>query len=118
IDSGHLETHLPMLRSEYRVRRDAMLHALDQHFPSASRWHKPISGVFIWVELPKGVDTEQVLKVALETERIAFIPGQAFCINNCCQASHCMRLNFSNSSVECIEEGIARLARVLKGMLK
>jgi 2-aminoadipate transaminase len=113
IDAGHLKTHLPMLRSEYRVRRDAMLCALDRHFPSTSRWHKPSSGVFIWVELPKAIDTGAVLKVALETERIAFIPGRVFCVNNSCQDSHGMRLNFSNSSVGSIEEGIARLARVL-----
>jgi len=118
IDAGHLKTHLPMLRSEYHIRRDAMLRTLDQHFPPASRWNKPIGGVFIWVELPKEVDTEQMLKVALETERIAFIPGQAFCVNGGRQASHCMRLNFSNSSVESIEEGIPRLARVLKRIMK
>jgi 2-aminoadipate transaminase len=115
IDAGHLKTHLSMLRREYRVRRDAMLRALDRHFPNISQWHKPIGGVYIWVELPKEVDTCEILKVALETERIAFIPGQAFCINDSCQASHCMRLNFSNSSADSIGEGIARLARVLLG---
>jgi len=114
IDAGHLKTHLPMLRKIYRARRDAMLRALDRYFPSASRWHKPTSGVFIWVELPKEVDTCELLKVALESERIAFIPGPAFCVKDRCQASHCMRLNFSNSSVESIEEGISRLARVLR----
>ncbi len=114
IDAGHLDTHLPMLRSEYRVRRDSMLRALGRHFPRTSRWRAPISGLFIWVELPKEVDTCEVLKVALETERIAFIPGQAFCVKNASQATHCMRLNFSNPSAESIEEGIARLARVLK----
>jgi 2-aminoadipate transaminase len=118
IDAGHLKTHLPTLRSEYRARRDAMLRALDRHFPSASRWHKPTCGVFVWVELPKEIDAEQLLRAALETERIAFIPGQAFCVNGGRQASNCMRLNFSNSSVECIEDGVARLARVLKRMLR
>lgn len=113
IDAGYLQAHLPELRREYRVRRDAMLSALDRHFPSASRWQKPISGIFIWVELSQGIDTSAVLKVALETERIAFIPGQAFCVNQDHQAASCMRLNFSNSSVESIGEGIARLARVL-----
>ena len=113
IAAGSLKTHLPMLRNEYRVRRDAMLRALDQYFPSTSRWQEPIGGLFIWVEAPREVDTSKALKIALETERIAFIPGQAFCVNDGCQASHCMRLNFSNSSVESIEEGIARLARVL-----
>jgi 2-aminoadipate transaminase len=118
IDAGHLKTHLPMLRSEYRVRRDAMLRALDRHFPGTSRWYEPTSGLFVWVELPREVDTCDLFKVALATERIAFIPGQVFCVNNSYQASHCMRLNFSNSSVAAIEEGIARLARVLKERLK
>jgi 2-aminoadipate transaminase len=114
LDAGHLKTHLPLLRREYRRRRDAMLQALERHFPDSSRWRQPISGVFIWVELSTEVDTGEVLKRALETERIAFIPGQAFCVNHGLRASHCMRLNFSNSSVESIEEGIARLARVLR----
>jgi 2-aminoadipate transaminase len=114
IDAGHLKAHLPMLRNEYRSRRDAMIRALDRHFPSTSQWRQPISGVFIWVELAKETDTCDVLKVALETERIAFIPGQAFRVNNDCKTSHCMRLNFSNSSVASIDDGIARLAKVLK----
>jgi len=118
IDAGHLETHLPMLRREYGLRRDAMHNALDRHFPRGTRWRKPISGVFIWVELPEEIDAELALKTALETERIAFIPGKAFCVKNHQRSSHCMRLNFSNSSVEPIEDGVARLARLLRKMLK
>jgi 2-aminoadipate transaminase len=117
IDGGHLETHLPMLRSEYVLRRDAMLNALDRHFPRGARWRKPTNGVFIWVELPQEIDAETALKAALETERIAFIPGNAFRVNNHQRSSHCIRLNFSNSSAASIEEGIARLARLLHKML-
>jgi 2-aminoadipate transaminase len=117
LDAGGLDAHLPMLRHQYRVRRDAMLRALDRHFPHASSWHQPIGGVFIWVELPKEVDACEALSVALKTERVAFIPGQAFAVNGHCRASNCMRLNFSNSSAERIEEGIARLARVLKQII-
>jgi DNA-binding transcriptional MocR family regulator len=90
-----------------------MLRALEAYFPSDSRWHTPGSGIFIWVELSAETDTMEALKIALEKESIAFIPGQAFCVNTHRRASNCMRLNFSNPGVESIKTGIARLASVL-----
>ncbi len=114
LNAGHLPGHLDRLRREYSTRRDTMLCSLREHFPDRAHWGKPSSGFFIWVELPNGVDTSELLKEAVETERVAFIPGGAFCVGGSRQARHCMRLNFSNSSLEFIEEGIARLARVAK----
>lgn len=114
LDAGHLPAHLEKLRGEYRRRRDAMLGALQTHFPAEAHWETPTSGLFIWVELPEGTDTGELLKVAIETEKVAFIPGHAFCVNDERPATNRMRLNFSNSSVERIEDGIERLARVMK----
>lgn len=118
LDSGHLYDHLLRLRQEYRRRRDTMLRALAEHFPPGTRWEKPNSGLFIWVELPDGFDTGELLKVALETEKVAFVPGQAFRACGVTVGSNFMRLNFSNSSVERIEDGIARLGRVLRRQMQ
>lgn len=114
LDAGHLPAHLERLRREYRRRRDAMLGALREHFPEGARWETPTGGLFIWVELPEGTDTGELLEAALETEQVAFIPGHAFCVHDERPATNRMRLNFSNSSVERIEDGVRRLARVLK----
>ena len=57
LEAGHLPGHLSRLRREYGARLDAMLGALEEHFPEGCRWVKPSSGVFIWVELPETVDT-------------------------------------------------------------
>ena len=114
LDAGHLPEHLANLRQEYRRRRDAMLLALQTHFPAAASWETPSSGLFIWVELPEGTDTGELLKVAIETEQVAFIPGHAFCVKDEHPATNRMRLNFSNSSVERIEDGVQRLARAMK----
>jgi 2-aminoadipate transaminase len=111
--ADHLPRHLEKLRQAYGARRNAMLHALRSHFPQQASWHKPGSGMFIWVELSRKVDTGEVLKVAVEKEHVAFMPGYAFGVGGSRRTAHCMRLNFSNCSVERIEEGIARLARVL-----
>jgi DNA-binding transcriptional MocR family regulator len=99
------------MKEKIELSRQAQ--GIDRHFPDTSRWHKPASGIFIWVELPAAIDTTQVLKIALETERIAFIPGAAFSVKADNQASNCLRLNFSHSSPAAIQEGIERLARVL-----
>jgi 2-aminoadipate transaminase len=113
LDAGHLPAHLTQLRDEYRKRRDTMHEALQRHFPAEARWKKPANGMFFWVELPSTVDTGAALKVAVEQENVAFIPGHAFAVNGS-DGSNCMRLNFSNCSPERIEEGIARLGRVLQ----
>jgi len=116
LEEDHLPAHVTKLRCEYGARRDAMLRALDEHFPRGARWHKPSGGVFVWVKLPPGINAERLLKIALETERVAFLPGSAFSVDGRGDAANCLRLNFSNSAPERITEGITRLGRVLSRM--
>lgn len=114
LETGSLPEHIKKLRSAYRERRDCMIEALTEHFPSGTRWNRPDSGVFLWVELNSAIDTSELLSRAIETERVAFIPGQAFAVNCRARSQSCMRLNFSHCQPEQIQEGIARLGRVLK----
>jgi DNA-binding transcriptional MocR family regulator len=51
---------------------------------------------------------------AIEKERVAFIPGHAFGVRSDASYPPSMRLNFSHSAPERIEEGMPRLARALK----
>jgi 2-aminoadipate transaminase len=112
-----LPSHLDLLRREYGARRDAMLSALAEHFPASARWRVPGAGVFVWVELPESVDTGALLQLAVETERVAFLPGHAFAAPGDDFGRNCMRLNFSHGSPERVREGIARLGRVLRSVL-
>ena len=114
LESGHLEGHMERLRREYRLRRDTMLRALETHLPRGATWNRPSCGMFVWVELPEGSDTTALLRRALEQERVAFLPGQAFTVPGGRPASHCMRLNFSNCEPARIEEAVARLGRVIR----
>jgi len=113
LGSGELWDHLPVLRAEYRRRRDAMLLALEKHFPTEARWRTPASGLFCWVELPAQINGAELLRLAIETEKIAFIPSFAFHAGNGTCSGTALRLNFSSNSPEVIEDGIARLARIL-----
>lgn len=113
LDAGRHEQHLRKVRQEYRTRRDVMLHALARHLPKGSVWRTPTSGFFIWVELPESVNAGKLLKLAVEEEKVAFIPGNAFGMSGSTLKSNCMRLNFSHHGLELIEEGIARLGRAV-----
>lgn len=107
---GLLEQHVPVIRALYRERRDAMLAALEEYFPDNVTWTRPEGGLFLWVTVPAGIDTAQLLEDAL-AYRIAFVPGATFHANG--GGENTMRLSFSNVNQEQIEEGIRRLGKLL-----
>jgi 2-aminoadipate transaminase len=96
----------------YRDRRDAMLAALERHFPPQASWTEPAGGLFIWATLPSYIDTGDLLAKALG-ENVAFVPGQAAYVDEGRGASS-MRLNFSGVGEEEIVEGIRRIGAVLR----
>ena len=103
------------LTRTYAGRRDAMIAALEEHFPSEARWTKPDGGFFVWVELPVYVDCSSMLAEAVE-HGVTFVPGDGFFPDG--RGKNCMRLAFCYASPEAIEEGIRRLAEVVGNRLE
>jgi 2-aminoadipate transaminase len=110
-----LEVHISRIRDVYRSRRDAMIAALEEYFPEEVLFTRPAGGLFLWVELPEGMDARELLGRALE-ERVAFVPGESFFPNG--GHDNTMRLNFSAMPEERITDGIRRLGRVLSTVTK
>lgn len=102
--------HVQLLRRVYGERCLAMLDALGRHLPAGSRWTIPEGGLFTWVTLPPGLDATALFTAALR-EKVAFVPGATFYAAD--PKPEMLRLNYSNRSPELIEEGMARLGRVL-----
>lgn len=103
------------LTATYSERRDAMLDALDEHFPPEARWTRPDGGFFVWVELPAYVDCSSMLAEAVE-HGVTFVPGDGFYPDG--RGRNCMRLAFCYAEPEKIVEGIRRLAEVLEDRLE
>lgn len=112
---GLIRAHIKEIRNIYRERRDAMLLALENHFPDSCSWTRPLGGLFLWAKLPDGMDSERLLELALE-EKVAFVPGHALYPGGS-DGRCCMRLNFSNATPAKIEEGITRLGRAIRRMM-
>ncbi len=104
--------HTAKLRRTYAARRDAMLAALETHMPDGVTWTKPEGGMFVWITLPKHMDGADLLRVSLETQRVAFVPGQAFFADR--SGANTLRLAFSLADDAKISEGIKRLAAAIR----
>ena len=100
----------------YRTRRDAMLAALDEHFPAEATWTRPEGGFFVWVTLPSYVDTGSMLSVALENG-VTYTPGDGFYPGGSA-GKNCMRIAFCYESPENLAEAVKRLAAVINDRLE
>jgi 2-aminoadipate transaminase len=108
---GFMDRHIWLIRRIYGERRNIMLDAMEELFPPGVTWTKPKGGLFLWGMLPMGMDSTQILKVAVK-RNVAFVPGTSFFALG--GGENTMRLNFSYSNPDQIQTGIERLANVLK----
>jgi 2-aminoadipate transaminase len=117
VRGGFLDAHVPTIRARYRVQRDAMAAALRTHLPSdgelACRWRMPGGGMFFWVELPEGVDSEALLAKSVE-RGVAFVPGAPFFAD--AARRNTMRLSFVTLGAEAIGRGVAAIAAALRDL--
>jgi 2-aminoadipate transaminase len=79
--------------------------------PENVTWTEPDGGLFLFVTLPAGFDADLILLKAIE-KNIAFVSGSTFFCNG--SGQNTMRINFSYSNNNEAEEGIIRLAGVIK----
>jgi 2-aminoadipate transaminase len=107
---GHLPAQLARERALYRVRGEAMAAALARYLAPPASWTVPRGGFFSWLRIP-GVDTA-ALAVAARQANVAFVPGAPFFAERI-QHDY-LRLSFSRADESEIDDGIARLARVVE----
>ena len=108
---GHLDPHIQEIIPLYAVRRQAMLDAMEEYFPSDVTWTRPDGGFFLWVTLPKYMDTRKMFPKAAE-HNVTYVPGYAFFPEG--SGQNTMRLSFSATNEDQIHEGVKRLAEVIQ----
>ena len=108
---GFVDEHVKHIKDFYRERRDVMLRAIEEHFPSEAHYTRPSGGLFVWAELPLHIDTRELLLDAVK-EKVAFVPGQGFHADS--SGTNTMRLNFSNVPPDQLREGVRRLGLAIQ----
>ena len=111
IAGGFLDRHLPNILNLYRPKQEAMLAALDRHFPHSFTWSRPEGGMFIWAEGPKGLDMSRLYWKAVE-KKVAYVPGKYF-YTDPAEGIETMRLNYTMADEGTIERSIKIIADVI-----
>jgi 2-aminoadipate transaminase len=108
---GLLPKQVENIRKVYGRKLEAMLKALEKYMPKGVEWSKPEGGLFLWVKLPKKMSASELFPKAVEN-KVAYVVGSAFHCNG--KGQNAMRLNFSYPSEQQIDDGIQRLAKMIR----
>ena len=112
LKDGFIDRHVPTIRALYKRQCEAMLQALEREMAGLDvTWNCPAGGMFLWAQLPKGMDAVKLLPHAVD-KNVAFVPGSAFYAANPVQET--LRLSFVTSTVEQIQTGVAALAQTIR----
>lgn len=107
------DAHVAKIKSVYSGRRDRMLAALEREMPKSVTFTRPEGGMFVWVTMDDSIDAAELLARAIAEQRVAFVPGGAFYADGSRRNS--LRLSYSCASEAQIDEGIARIGKLLRG---
>jgi len=107
---GFLDRHIPTIRALYKGQRDAMLAALKKDMPADVTWNSPDGGMFLWAQLPEGMNAQELLPLAVD-KGVAFVPGAAFYNDH--GDPRTMRLSFVTPDGDEIRKGVAALAAAI-----
>lgn len=114
LSKGKLAPYVKSMRDIYARRASLMLNALQKHMPEGISWTRPKGGFYIWLTMPKNMDSSAVLTKSLDMGA-AFVIGSAF--DPLGTRNNSMRLAFSYTPEEKIEEGIKIIASAIKSMM-
>lgn len=116
--SGYLEKydideHIKGIRALYKTKAAAMQNAIAEYLPTSVTATKPEGGLFLWLGLPGGIDSQPISSALVKEKKVAVVPGSAFMPDET-KISSGIRLNYSMSNEEQIREGVRRIGEYLK----
>lgn len=106
-----LEAHIKEIQDTYKGRCELMVEMIKEYFPKEIKYTDPEGGMFLWLELPEGLDSDKILDDAV-ANGIAYIPGESFFSFD--GVTNTIRMNFTMVNEEQIREGIKILGEVFK----
>ncbi|TGA96283.1 PLP-dependent aminotransferase family protein [Sporolactobacillus shoreae] len=103
IELFDMEAHIQKIKAVYLSRREKMMECIKSFFPKEIRHSAPEGGLFIWIELPEQIDSQDLFDECLKNN-VAFVPGKPFFPNSA--RNNTFRLNYSNMPEDRIVKGM------------
>lgn len=93
----------------YAGKMEAMYRAAQKYFPAGTKLVKPQGGMFLWAELPGGLDATALFQKAVE-KKVAYVPGTHFYAHG--GHHNTLRLNYTMADEAQIEKGMQLLGEL------
>ncbi|MBI3210041.1 MAG: PLP-dependent aminotransferase family protein [Candidatus Solibacter usitatus] len=110
-ESGRLANHCRRVLTEGRKRLQEAVDACDAFLPAGTKFTRPQGGINLWVRLPEGVDTGEMLPRA-ERAQVNYLPGKYFAVARA--ETSALRLSFLGLEPERIRKGISILGELFR----
>jgi 2-aminoadipate transaminase len=114
LSTHDLDAHVTRVSAIYGRQCRLMCDLLDDLMPPGAGHTTPEGGMFLTATLPGGVSSMDVFRECVR-EGVAVLPGVPFYVDG--GGEDVIRLNFSAVGEEEIEEGVRRLARVVRRLV-
>jgi DNA-binding transcriptional MocR family regulator len=114
LKQGGYENHLRHLRQSLARQEAELVSAVEQHFPAGIRLARPQGGYFLWLQLPRQVDTLLLHQQALEVG-ISIAPGPIFSAQR--EFGNYLRLNFGHPDSPRRQAAMATLGELIARQL-
>ena len=108
---NHMYDHIDEENQALRVKRDAMLAALGEHFGNRATWSKPEGGLYLWLTMPEGTDLARFQEQSFN-EGVGYYNGTMFSPEG--NGAHMARLCFGHPTAQTVSDGIAELAAIFE----
>ncbi len=112
---GFLKKHLNKMRTAFARKLSVLEDALAKHMPAGVEWTRPGGGMCLWVTLPPGLDSSELL-IHVRDRGVLFSPGRFFYFQH--PAPNTLRLSFSSLDERQIVRGVMSLADTLKAEMR
>lgn len=86
--------------------------AIHRYLPEDVEYASPKGGLFIWLRLPEGISTIDLLPLAYQAG-VVYKPGSLFFLDDA-DDHRFMRLNFVTNPPDLIEQGMQRLGSAIQ----
>jgi DNA-binding transcriptional MocR family regulator len=114
LSSGGYDSHLRRIRRVFADNVDRMMRTIERSFPPSVRVSRPSGGFVLWLELPKHLDSRELLDSALG-KGICFAPGDVFSASG--RYAHCLRLSCGHGWNPRIENAVKALGKIVSAAL-
>ncbi|WP_283149454.1 PLP-dependent aminotransferase family protein [Silvimonas soli] len=114
LENGGFDHHLRKLRRAIADQVTCGVAAIRRYFPVGTRLNMPAGGFVLWVELPVGIDTMELLRRSM-LEGIVFAPGELFSPSR--SYRNCLRICCIETWTTRHERAIQRLGQLAQALL-